>query len=500
MSSNAATSRLLSRLPPATRLVQVADDVYCVHPDDVSAVRGTLASQPQIGYFLDRQVVMDKYIINTAGEGVYVMRKKSSVPVYPTLLQYAKRIVHSVTYGQSSAVVPGYAGTESTYHTWTAVHPQNPDNTLYVVGGMKHVHYKAVFGAYEVGDTTEVNCSKTPSPAEVNALDSTHPERWGGYSGTYEQVMEQLAGANISAHTVHVSPSAAVSIVRTPRPTNGFTGYPMIAGPASASFGEFYGGLEWTIGSYSEVAARLKVVIAHMKTKDSKIDVSKFNEAAEDMLASTDKYLIAFKGSPAFDPIDMWPFVQSVAKKMSEVPVDGSVITTQSLSEGAASWNSGKWCLTATGGSTTATALETTISSSASASTITLKASGNGSAHLNDGHGTVDVDFDVLIEAVRSYRRAGKTIEVLPSDFTLNPSFQRDKWDLIVSATTSTPSALPAASVDLLGDHGGFGEAVCTRLLTKPQFDVKEEYLILPYLTPQYFWTNLARPDPALNA
>lgn len=485
MASNYATARLLARLPSNIEVVQIADDIYAVKPTDVAAVRVLLSDQPQILYFLDRNVRADEVRINDDGERAWVLRSNGGAP-RDTLSSLNSAFAKMVSIPATTEVtVKGFTVTSQYVELMGAGrYINNPD---WLITKPLEVNVSPlVFGPYLVGGTRTVRGALPDShviPESPNNQISIVTVAEYDRVASEEQVFYKRSFE--VTPIVNIVPKVNITLRKD---------LVMIAGPAVVDYAEIFPGFQWIVAGYGRIADRLEAVVSYMKQKDPNIDDAAFRKALQPMRDKSSATMILFKGSIDFDPVSMWPLArQATESGLANVPVDGEAVTVETRAKGLEDWKSGRWCLTVSDGSATDYALRARMAKG-DLTDIAIKPSGPDVAHVSDGEGTIEAKLSSLVTMVFAYRKAGRKVLLLTSPFTDLPGFDRVTWAAVTAALTDPIPEVDTRGVDINdGDQGGLGEAICVRLLTPPQFTPEEESIVLPCLSPQYFWTDYAR-------
>lgn len=485
MSSNYATSRLLGRLPSTIPLVEIADDIFAIREQDVTAARQLLADQPQILYFLDRNMRADEVLINDDGQRAWVLRHHDR-GVATSLSTLGNATAKSVNVpAQPAFICKGF--TVASQDTEVSAYGQYVSNPDILVCAIPRVMVSPrIFGPYPVGVSKSVY---GPSPDA-----RTFPECPNNQVNTVSDAQYDSLKSRVDhKFTRSVKMEPQIGNVDKPEYTMR-TNLVMIAGPAVVDYAEIFPGFQWIAAEYGRVADRLEAVVNYMKQREPSIDDAKFREAILPMRAQSKAVMILFKGSVDFDPVEMWPLArQAVSAGFSAVPVDGVAVTAESHANGLLAWKTGRWCLTVSSGSVSDTELRTRLAKG-DLTNIVLKPASRNTAHVGDGEGTVESSFDSLPRMVFAYREAGRTVTVVDSPFITKSDFDTVAWKRVTDALTGPIPEVVTGGVTITeGDVGGLGEAICVRLLTPPRFTPDEEAVVLPCLSPQYFWTDYAR-------
>lgn len=489
MSTNLATTRLLAAMPEGITFVEVADDVYACNKVHKEAILNSMGAYPQVAFLINQNMRADKVAINNVGECGWVLRP-ASAPIANSMLTVSlgtKRKLSALRLSEEGGIVLS-AGSRDLSVT---------EKLVMLAGGGPHVYARsaalnpATCGPYPVGVTKPVSFPRTSNSvsyteAQLEGIIATgvSPDR-----GTMEvsplpsRVVQYLgSGGDVTFNSVVYHDSVVQPLEKD---------LMVVAGPACFEYAEFFPDFTWISASYAQVAHRLDAFISHMKAKDASINTSDFEKALADMMKTPNHKLVLFKGSPSFSPLDMWPAARAAKlDTLSGVPTDGSTITEQSRADGLAAWETGRWCLTALGEGTSLQSLSTTLLPS-SPTTITVKPSGLTTAHVDDSAGILDVEIgDTLVELIHLYRRGGMTVQSIPSSFLNDPTFNKEKWDECLAAMTVSP--IPE-QIDSSQAYASLGESICARLLATPCFSPDEELMVIPAMSPQYFWSKYAR-------
>lgn len=493
MSSNLATTRLLARLAPIVP-IPVADDVFVIAPSEVAAVRAALLDQPQIAYFLDRQMVADSKMLNDVGDIGWCIRLSTAAPMTRMVIEdMCETVTEHVTYGPTNAGgvnVNGYISSQQMYDlkTVSAIDKATGERkpTLFAYVGKSMTIERRRFGPIPIGPTVRIEWADDHTMGSQGQVDGALYEFTVGY-GPMLWKDPLVTDSQVAASS---SPSSRVPGAAY----NAKVGMPVIAGPAVCEYAEFIPGFEWVSARYPDVAAKLDVVVEALGQVGKPADKASFVKARDDMAALTDAKLVLFRGSDLYDPLAMWPLASASQLTLDAIPVDGVVVTTESLAAARSNWSAGKWCTTSMSTAMGTNALADTITKDWAA-TVSIKPSGLSSFHLDNGLGTLELEMVSGLAVIEEARLAGKLVTVIESPFQTQTGFNRSAWNALVSAANdTTPVRIEGPS----GYSSMLGEAICSRLITKAVFSEDEERLVLPAMSPQYFWTKFARKPIAL--
>lgn len=477
MASNTATLRLLARLPSSIPVVQIADDVFAVSPEHEAAIRHALRNQPQIAYFLDRRLYASEVRLGVADKA-WVLHRDEAIPGSLAMIHCARESDETVvaTHTADNRVPFGVTASSVTGE-WFGTKGDSYGGPYQIQQGLRFSSRSKMYGPYCI-DRMLVWKTSESLPY--------------GYAGSINP------GMIISSvpWTVPCDPKK-ITVTDSSPGMSLRTKYLVIAGPAVCEYAEFLPGFEFVVGDYVDIAERVEAVVTHMRADpglppSAKDKLTGLDEAIVNMKAKAGAKLVAFRGSSDFDPLFLWPTASAmVGGDMSKVVPDGEVVTEASLTEGRASWASGNWCVSALDKGFSVDAVREVVAASGP---VTFTASTAGKCHLNNGLGTVSVELTALVELVCAYRLSGVQVTVNDSRVDIDaidkPIYAEAKR-LAEKADFTADDVPDSLNEAALGDL--LGEAICSRLLTKAVFTPNEEALILPTLSPQYFWTKFAR-------
>lgn len=478
MASNAATLRLLGRLPPEISVVQIADDVFAVDPLHEEAVRYAFRSQPQIAYFLNRRLYASEVRLGIADKA-WVLHRDEAVPGALAMINCAKETNGTTIATQPADVrIPYVVAASSIKGEWFGTKGMYGGGLPYeLLGGLRFSSRSRSYGPYNVDKMLEWRTSEPPPRGHGVSINPAAIESSSPWSAPCDPQRVTVTD---------VSPSMSLR-----------TKYLVIAGPAVCEYAEFLPGFEFVVGDYVDVAERVEAVISHLRADPAlpaaaKDKLAGLDKAVADMKAKAGAKLVAFRGSSEFEPLFFWPTASAmIGGDMSKIVPDGEVITESSLAEGRSSWASSDWCVSALDKGFSVDAVREVAASSGP---VTFTASTAGKCHLRNGLGTVSVDLTALVELVCAYKLSGVSVTVDDSRVDID-ALDRPIYDeakRLAAKTNFTADDVPTTLNEAqLGDL--LGEAICSRLLTKAVFTRDEEALVLPTLSPQYFWTKYAR-------
>lgn len=530
--SNIATTRLLAKLPVSVRTVEIAADVIACHPDDVGLVRQSLAYQPHIIYFLDRNMRASEVALNNGGQSMWVIHHPTgqTVPfakagdVHTTTtataanlgkvtLEHNAYITTNGAYAEGfSADAPGdtsfMAGMEGQY----AFGPSRVRCEYTMITKIVHV-VTGETGYLPPGPMPLTNAYNTVK-FDTNSFDGVELGTWskltinsfGAGWGNYPTSSYNIAETSKGTAGGTVVPST--ERFRVPgRYQNGrLTGYAqttaipadtvrkvnwvLIAGPSVCDYAEFYpGGFAWVAATYGALAQRMEAVM--LKIPLSAPDKSAVVENIAAMKAASDSWIVLFKGSTHTNPLDMWPEAVSIRNQLqTQSAALGAAIGTE-YTTAMAEWNSGVWKVTACSGSVSNAQAAKALTGTG---VVTVKLSARDKVHLSDGSGTLEFDLFSVKGIINYYRLQNREITILPSGFDVGlNTIEQSAWSGVKIAATSPPTSLTSGSLSMSGDTGVLGESMCATLFDKNRVAAKEESVIHPFLSPQYFWTAINR-------
>lgn len=485
MASNGATARLIARVNLET-VIEIADDVYVVHEDEVEKVRSRLSDQPQIAYFLDRNMRADEVRINGKGDKFWVVRKPGMTPF--------------VTTGtlRNAVLKPADVEMEKKYVGMAGGVEKRSVNRRYHNGSLQQgseIHSKPAytarvrrFGPYFVGDVVRPKTTWHRIGPGVDPKDFPTDYEIGGTRVTY-------------ATTEEMRPLEwdVMNEVTPPLRTN----YVVIAGPAVCEYAEFFPDFAWISADYVEVAKRIEAVLVNGRAKaPDSAKLAEAEAAIAKMKGKVGHKLILVRGSPSFDPLALWPAAAALPDVDIRSIDPGELgLTPEKRDEALADWSRGEWILTAVGEKDSAGDAQTVLAGFTGAE-IMVKASGVDTISIGVPGGLTSFVTRYAGQVLKDLLDGGKTLEWVDSPWLTNPLFERDVYDSLKAEidayVPNDPESAGAAGdygVTDEGDNGGLGPAVVGRLLSDPMADPDEEALIIPALSPQYFWSKYARME-----
>lgn len=498
MASNGATIRLLRRFEDVrASVVEIADDVFAIPEGMVDTVRTRFANQPQVLYFLDRNIRADEFYLNSVGDKGWALRPADASPVTTTAMFNAMtpRLVDAGSPKTSVISAAGFTDMSLkleaiTYKESSGVPPAKHKVVGTYSKGVMEGHQRKL-GPYPLGATLRVQVDARP-PTETQGFASVT------YNADLDIVKNNPGLVDKNSTSLKFSPPHS-TVTRQDDLRKGLV---VICGPALCDYAEFLPGFEWVIGDFVDVADRIQAVLNGVRAEHgSGVDFTKAEAALVAMREKKGAKIIAFRGSPDFDPLLMWPDTAMIpGLSFATLEADEEFTTPEKLEEAKADWFSGRWMLTAVDPNDSLDLVTEGLSVVKPGTVYTIKPSGDSTVNVGTGDGLTSVSIDRLPRLVAALLSAGAVIEWKENEsfwFT-NPSF--DKTGYLAAKAAKAGDELPAGGVTqpfFVGDH--IGEALCARLLAEPVVTKSEELLIIPTLSPQYFWTKYAREAPQLT-
>lgn len=499
MSSNLATTRLLSRLPASIPVVEIADDVFAVDPTHAAAVRVLFADQPQVQFFLDNNIRANEVAVNHIDRGWTI--SAPGIPSQNFLLMFSGAPPSRVAITEPT-VVNGFdlAIAEWKIGYW---------NGASFVHDFKIIVQRKMIGQIAIGPRILVNPPAHPMLLTIDGLQSVYLTNFTSSSGpgpgAVFNVSSETQAIDVSAvggaQATAFAPAAGNSHFFNVLPHQGAAlreNLVIICGPSVLKYGETFPGIQWFSATLSQVGTRMGNVVDYMTSKPGAAgneSIAKFKEAKLALDEHGDSVVVAFKGSPVADPIALWPLAYSSFKTYEAVPVDGVLVTEASKTRGMTEWSGGKWCCTVIAGDLSESALSDMFSKDDGP--LTFKASSSYTVHLSDGNGTVELGFVAAKAAILSARRTGRTVTHLTAAFESANGFDvlgfTDLKDAAALSTVDAQNLAGTGSIDFVRNPDIIGQSFCSRLLSDSMFDKNEESLMTPFMTPQFFWSDLAR-------
>lgn len=510
---SAATLRVAQMLiAGGIRAVSVGDDVWTCPASDRSRARELLTAHPHFLYYLDRDIRATTYELG--GCRAVVIHRGANTSRPPLALHWAvtenKTVETSVTLPNELVnvvtvapprTVSNHAKFARYSSTGTAIVPNydNPPEHTTLTG----VEYQeAKFGGLIVGGTAHFMrtlgaSADTQSEADLLNLPYTNFVPYGLSASDYRQYVTVISRSVRYGSTVDMEAPSKVAGEATVDAV-------VLCGAPCVTYGEIYPGFAWMASDSVTLANRMKAVVEAAKagTVAEKANVLEKIDA----FANDGTVMFAFRtdGSRDLDPVDFLPDVRKTIRSFGQLRPDGENVTMDSLKRGLEDFYSRKWMLSAVKNSNVASA----IMAQASAGTVVrLRPSSLTSLHLTDGAGTVNFDFDAALPVLQGLLNGGAALEFTDSGFNTAVGFDSDGWEELkslraqpVSPDNDQTSAVPAFGTKEFANL--FGEGLVARLALKKLFDPNEEALILPMLSPQFMWTQLARgsvPDAPIS-
>lgn len=510
---SAATLRVAQMLiAGGVRAVSVGDDVWTCPASDRPRARELLAGHPHFLYYLDRDIRATTYELG--GCRAVVIHRGADTSLPPLALHWAvtenKTVETSVTLpNEIVEVVTTSPPRTMSIHakfaryssTGTAIVPNYdspPEHTTFT--GVEY--QEAKFGGLVVGGTARFArtlAASADTQSEADLLNRPYmgfvPEGLSGDSYKfYASVISRsvrYGSALVMENPSKVAGEAKVNAV-------------VLCGAPCVTYGEIYPGFAWMASDSVTLANRMKAVVQAAKTGTA-AEKAKVLEKI-DSFANDGAVLFSFRtdGSRDLDPVDFLPDVKKTIRSFGALRPDGENVTMSSLKRGLEDFYSRKWMLSAVKSSNVASA----IMAQASAGTVVrLRPSSLTSLHLTDGAGTVNFDFDAALPVLQGLLNGGAVLEFVDSGFNTATGFDSNGWEELKSlrAQATSPNDDQTSAVPAFGTKefaNLFGEGLVARLALEKLFDANEEALVLPMLSPQFMWTQLARgsvPDVPLS-
>jgi hypothetical protein len=283
----------------------------------------------------------------------------------------------------------------------------------------------------------------------------------------------------------------------------------MVAGPALCEYGEFLPGYEIVMAGFPEVASRALQVVNGVKENNASVDIVEVSAKLEAMKTKKDHKLLCFRGSGAVDPLKLWPETAVVPNASFEkLAADGTTITAEELERAKAAWLTAEWMISglAVGGGAE---VLLDVAADLNGVAVNVKPSGPDEVHFQTPDGVSSFRLSGFEQTLLVAVASGAVVTLTANAWNDDATFNKAAWvragEIVAAGKAAALSELtpspPAEGEEppepdaVLPTGSNMGRAVCARLLTSPAATPKEELLLLPFMSPQYFWTKYARGE-----
>lgn len=519
MSTNGATKRLLRRLPPDVQaaIVEIADDVFAVKEQFVENVRSALSDQPQVGYFLDRDMRADEFYINALGDKAWALRGRDKPVVTRTILESQVFVEKDKDLGAaetimltSGGVLIGAGGLRLKGRGYKMVGVADTLTAGQTIAGREaasrmHVHGEfRTLGPYLYGAGVRLKSLNNTDVIESGTWNDTG---WNGdltaliesvkAGGNYTDVQGLSAGLGLEA-----TATEAVPFPTSPELRKNLV---VIAGPAVFEYAEFFPGFEFVISDYPVVAQRIMAVLDGVRAKHaSSAEFAKAEEAVKTMIGKTGHKLVAFRGSIDYDPLKLWADTRVLpGVSLDKVTAEEGVITADELARAKTEWGTGRWMLSGYDPSDAGSLINIGMVGVKAGDAYSVKPASATTANVGVEGGLSAVEIESLSDVVCALKRAGAVLTWVDSPWLTNSEFKIGLYNAAKTAWENTAvGSTPPEPSGPIPDGSQYdkylGRSICSRLLTSPVVTAAEELTIIPVMSPQYFWTQYARAAPEL--
>lgn len=507
MATNAATRRLLTHIAMEGSVREIADDVFVIAPDNVRFARDRLRNQPQVLYYLDRDMRMTGVPLNGLGDKCWILHKPDVTVEQPLTERWFRKNV-PLTPGRS------YPGLTEYRVDVTSAHERykNTDGSLTEYQNAywridKYVGTIAMIGMVPYGPTVEVeDWSPYGLPEEYDQVSGENCRELNWFHPDNPPKSSEYQVVVFASHAFHRT-GKIVQPVMTQQESD--VAQVMIAGPALCEYGEFLPGYEIVMAGFPEVASRALRVVDGVKEKNASIDIVEVSARLNAMKAKKDHKLLCFRGSGAVDPLKLWSETAVVPNASFEtLAADGTTITAEELKRAKTAWLTGEWMISGLAVGNDAEVL-LDIATDLDGVTVTVKPSGPDEVHFLTPDGVSSFSLSGFERTLLVAVASGARVTLVANAWIDDPAFNKAAWarakEIVAAGQAAALSELTpsppaegeeAPEPDAVRPTGSnMGRAVCARLLTSPTVTPKEELLLLPFMSPQYFWTKYARGE-----